>query len=67
MWDFLIVVFVCDDDSVTIVLAYLMHKHGMGLIQAMDHVKNKRPAATPNIGFVQQLLKLEKARRDNNI
>lgn len=53
----IVVVVVCD--SVTIVLAYLMNKSGMRFVEAMEHVRSRRPEATPNIGFIQQLLKLE--------
>nr|XP_027116202.1 dual specificity protein phosphatase 1-like isoform X1 [Coffea arabica] len=41
--------------SVTVVVAYLMKKHGMSLSQALEHVRNKRPVASPNPGFMSQL------------
>ncbi|OWM74209.1 dual specificity protein phosphatase 1B-like isoform X2 [Punica granatum] len=41
--------------SVTVVVAYLMKKRGMSLSQALEHVKQRRPQASPNIGFIQQL------------
>lgn len=47
--------------SVTIVVAYLMKKHGMTLSQALQHVKSKRPVASPNAGFIKQLQDLEKS------
>lgn len=45
----------------TIVVAYLMKKHGMSLSQAMGHVKSRRPQAAPNAGFLLQLQELEKS------
>ncbi|CAN6445874.1 unnamed protein product [Victoria cruziana] len=47
--------------SVTIVLAYLMKKRNMSLIEALDHVKNKRPQIAPNEGFIMQLHNFEKS------
>jgi protein-tyrosine phosphatase len=47
--------------SVTIVVAYLMKKHGMSLDQALEHVKNRRAQAAPNSGFISQLKDLEKS------
>ncbi|XP_010436083.1 PREDICTED: dual specificity protein phosphatase 1B isoform X2 [Camelina sativa] len=47
--------------SVTIVVAYLMKKHGMGFSKAMELVKSRRPQALPNSGFISQLLKFEKS------
>ncbi|KAJ0092529.1 hypothetical protein Patl1_25450 [Pistacia atlantica] len=45
--------------SVTIVVAYLMKKHGMRLSQALEHVKSKRQQADPNYGFMSQLQQFE--------
>ncbi|KAK9931320.1 hypothetical protein M0R45_018598 [Rubus argutus] len=45
--------------SATIVLSYLMKKHGMRLTQALELVKRKRPQAAPNAGFISQLQDLE--------
>ncbi|XP_015389077.1 dual specificity protein phosphatase 1 isoform X3 [Citrus sinensis] len=53
--------FVGRSRSVTIVVAYLMKKHGMSLSQAMGHVKSRRPQAAPNSGFLLQLQELEKS------
>ncbi|ANM64884.1 Dual specificity phosphatase catalytic domain [Arabidopsis suecica] len=53
--------FVGKSRSVTIVVAYLMKKHGMTLAQALQHVKSKRPVASPNAGFIRQLQDLEKS------
>lgn len=47
--------------SVTVVVAYLMKKHGMTLAQALQHVKSRRPVANPNSGFIKQLQDLEKS------
>ncbi|EXC31440.1 Dual specificity protein phosphatase 1 [Morus notabilis] len=46
--------------SVTVVVAYLMKKHGMSLSEALEHVKSKRPIASPNSGFISQLMEFEK-------
>ncbi|KAL9266247.1 Dual specificity protein phosphatase 1-like protein [Drosera capensis] len=46
--------------SVTIVLAYLMNRHGIPLSDAVKHVKAKRPKARPNPGFLKQLMEFEK-------
>ncbi|CAI0466348.1 unnamed protein product [Linum tenue] len=50
--------FVGKSRSVTIVLAYLMKKHGMTVSQALEHVKSRRPQASPNAGFILQLQEL---------
>ncbi|CAN8269612.1 unnamed protein product [Cochlearia groenlandica] len=47
--------------SVTIVVAYLMKKHGMSFTKAMELVKSRRPQASPNFGFVSQLRHFEKS------
>ncbi|XP_030515622.1 dual specificity protein phosphatase 1-like [Rhodamnia argentea] len=52
--------FVGKSRSVTIVVAYLMKKHGMSLSQALEHVKSRRPQASPNSGFIAQLQDYEK-------
>ncbi|KAL8128757.1 hypothetical protein V2J09_017912 [Rumex salicifolius] len=53
--------FVGRSRSVTIVVAYLMKKHGMTLIEAHQHVRSKRPKAAPNSGFMKQLVEFEKS------
>ncbi|PQQ06371.1 dual specificity protein phosphatase 1 isoform X1 [Prunus yedoensis var. nudiflora] len=53
--------FVGRSRSVTIVVAYLMKKHGMNLSQALEHVKSRRPQAAPNSGFISQLQSFERA------
>ncbi|KAG7026256.1 Dual specificity protein phosphatase 1 [Cucurbita argyrosperma subsp. argyrosperma] len=45
--------------SVTITLAYLMKKRGMNLTEALEHVKSRRPQASPNVGFMVQLKEFE--------
>ncbi|XP_056174961.1 dual specificity protein phosphatase 1-like isoform X3 [Syzygium oleosum] len=52
--------FVGKSRSVTIVVAYLMKKHGMSLSQALEHVKSRRRQASPNSGFISQLQEYEK-------
>lgn len=47
--------------SVTIVVAYLMMKNGMNLSEALEHVKRKRPVASPNSGFISQLQNFERS------
>ncbi|KAG6664434.1 hypothetical protein CIPAW_02G092900 [Carya illinoinensis] len=51
--------------SVTIVVAYLMKKHGMSLLKALEHVKSRRSKAAPNSGFVSQLREFEKSLQDS--
>ncbi|KAJ0235737.1 Dual specificity protein phosphatase 1 [Hirschfeldia incana] len=58
--------FVGKSRSVTIVIAYLMKKHGMTLTQALQHVQSIRPVASPNAGFIKQLQNLEKSLQGNN-
>ncbi|XP_021688953.1 dual specificity protein phosphatase 1 isoform X2 [Hevea brasiliensis] len=53
--------FVGRSRSVTIVVAYLMKKHGMSVSQALEYVRNRRPQAAPNSGFISQLLDFEKS------
>ncbi|KDP40107.1 hypothetical protein JCGZ_02105 [Jatropha curcas] len=53
--------FVGRSRSVTVVVAYLMRKHGMSLSQALQHVKSRRPQASPNSGFILQLQEFEKS------
>lgn len=46
--------------SATIVIAYLMVENNMNLIDAYTHVKSKRKIIGPNLGFMGQLLTLNK-------
>ncbi|KAJ0093331.1 hypothetical protein Patl1_25449 [Pistacia atlantica] len=57
--------FVGRSRSVTIVVAYLVKKHGMSLSQALEHVKSRRPQAAPNAGFILQLQEFEKCLQGN--
>ncbi|XP_074381978.1 dual specificity protein phosphatase 1-like [Apium graveolens] len=55
--------FVGRSRSVTIVVAYLIKKHGMSYSEALQHVKSKRAIASPNSGFLLQLQNFEKSLR----
>ncbi|KAK9664830.1 hypothetical protein RND81_14G071700 [Saponaria officinalis] len=55
--------FVGRSRSVTVVLAYLIKKRGMTLSEAFEHVKSKRPQASPNAGFLKQLRNYEQSLR----
>ncbi|CAH1426903.1 unnamed protein product [Lactuca virosa] len=55
--------FVGRSRSVTIVVAYLMKKHGMSVSEALQLVKSKRSVASPNSGFMSQLHNYEKSLR----
>lgn len=46
--------------SATIVIAYLMKKHGVSLSEAFQLVKSKRPVISPNAGFMIQLQNYDK-------
>ncbi|XP_054808008.1 dual specificity protein phosphatase 1 isoform X2 [Prosopis cineraria] len=52
--------------NVTIVVAYLMKTHRMSLSQALEHVKSRRPTASPNLGFIRQLEDFEKSLQGAN-
>jgi dual specificity phosphatase 12 len=41
--------------SATCVAAYLMHKYHISPTEALDQIKQARPIAEPNDGFMQQL------------
>ena len=45
--------------SSTIVIAYLMKFKGMRLSEAMAFTKDRRPVASPNTGFMSQLIEYE--------
>ena len=45
--------------SSSVVIAYLMHYHGMSYMQAFSHVKTRRSWICPNYGFVNQLKRYE--------
>ncbi|KAF5741202.1 hypothetical protein HS088_TW10G00197 [Tripterygium wilfordii] len=56
--------FVGRSRSVSIVVAYLMKKHGMSVSEALEYVRNRRPEAAPNSGFISQLQDFDKSLRD---
>jgi len=58
--------FVGKSRSVTVVVAYLMKKHGMSMSEALKHAKSKRPIASPNSGFMLQLQNFEKSLRGSD-
>lgn len=45
--------------SVTIVLAYLIHRNHWPLKRAYSHVSDRRQGVCPNIGFVAELMRFE--------
>ncbi|KAK7201833.1 dual-specificity protein phosphatase [Novymonas esmeraldas] len=45
--------------SATIVLAYLVYTNGWSVAEAMRYVGSRRPCAEPNIGFMEELRKLQ--------
>ena len=47
--------------SATVVISYLMSRHGFGRSEALNWVKDRRPSVSPNAGFMQQLLDLQKS------
>ncbi|XP_074292189.1 dual specificity protein phosphatase 1-like isoform X2 [Silene latifolia] len=55
--------FVGRSRSVTVILAYLLKKRGMMLSEALQHVRRKRPQASPNAGFIKQLQNYEQSLR----
>jgi atypical dual specificity phosphatase len=46
--------------SPTVVIAFLMHVIGWNLKRAWEHVKEKRPAASPHEKYMQQLIDIER-------
>ena len=49
--------------SASLVCAHLMRAEGVGFLEALEEVRAHRPAAQPNLGFVAQLRRWEKAQR----
>lgn len=47
--------------SATIVLAYLIYTNGWSVAEAMKYVGTRRPCAEPNIGFMEELRKLQES------
>lgn len=45
--------------STAIVIGYLMKHHDYSFLQALGHIKSKRPCVQPNAGFISQLKKLQ--------
>ena len=52
--------------SASVTIAYIMYKNKMKYEDAYDYVCNKRKVISPNSGFKNQLIKLEKILSDNN-
>lgn len=52
--------------SVTLLASYLMRRTGVSAADALRWIKQCRPCANPNKGFVEQLRKLEDSRRVKN-
>lgn len=57
--------------SATIVTAYIMQKFNIGVEQALSQVKQRRPFACPNSGFIEQLKLFEdigcRVNKDNDL
>lgn len=51
--------------SVSLVIAYLLTCERMSLIEAFAHVKERRKIASPNPGFMAQLIQLERETRSH--
>ena len=49
--------------SASLVCAHLMRAEGLGFLEALEEVRVHRPTAQPNLGFVAQLRRWEKAQR----
>jgi dual specificity phosphatase 12 len=47
--------------SATIVLAYLIYTNGWSVAEAMKYVATRRPCVEPNIGFMEELRKLQES------
>lgn len=47
--------------SVTVLTAYLMKCHGLGVEEALGLLKEKRPESSPNSGFLEQLKDYERS------
>lgn len=45
--------------STSVVIGYLMNHQNFTFLQALGLVKNKRPCVQPNVGFINQLKKLQ--------
>ena len=51
--------------SVTLTIAYLMAHFGMSMQDAYQYVKDKRPAISPNLNFMGQLVEFERELQKN--
>ena len=51
--------------SVSLGIAYLLTCESMSLIEAFAHVKERRKIASPNPGFMAQLIQLERETRSH--
>jgi hypothetical protein len=47
--------------SATLIVAYLMRKHGLAMLDALERVRAVRPAIAPNPSFAVQLLRYERS------
>ncbi len=45
--------------SVSVILIYLLKALGIGINEGLKMVKDKRPIAQPNFGYMKQLLEYE--------
>ncbi|KAF0696153.1 Aste57867_13069 [Aphanomyces stellatus] len=45
--------------SATFVLGYLVARHNMSVLDALQYTRTLRPVISPNVGFMQKLLDLE--------
>lgn len=50
--------------STTILASYLMKRHGLTMVEALDEIRSVRPVAAPNPGFLIQLRALERSLQD---
>ena len=48
--------------SVTLTIAYLMRHFGLAMQTAYQYVKDRRPAISPNLNFMGQLVEFESCR-----
>ncbi len=53
--------------SVSIAIAYLMHKHGMSFEGALAQIMESRPNADPNKAFVAQLKQLNEVLKNGKL
>jgi hypothetical protein len=52
--------------SATVVLGYLMARHGLSFDQSLTHLRRVRPWVNPNAGFVLQLQEWERLGRGHS-